>query len=136
MREVFARVREQWGGLDILVHSNAFANREYLEGRFIDTSREGFLTALEVSAYTLVSLAREAAPLMREAGGGSIITLSYYGAEKVVPNYNVMGVAKAALEAIVATWPGTSDRTTFASTRSARGRSRRWPRPASRGCAA
>lgn len=101
VREVFSRVREQWGGLDILVHSIAFANREDLEGRFIDTSREGFLTALEVSAYTLVSLAREAAPLMREAGGGSIITLSYYGAEKVVPNYNVMGVAKAALEAIV-----------------------------------
>lgn len=101
VKEVFAKVREAWGGLDVLIHSIAFANKEDLEGRFVDTTREGFLTALEVSAYTLVSLAREAAPLMREAGGGNILTLTYYGAEKVVPNYNVMGVAKAALEASV-----------------------------------
>ncbi len=101
VKEVFAKVREAWGGLDVLIHSIAFANKEDLEGRFVDTTREGFLTALEVSAYTLVSLAREAAPLMREAGGGNILTLTYYGAEKVVPNYNVMGVAKAALEANV-----------------------------------
>ncbi|HEX7050603.1 MAG TPA: enoyl-ACP reductase FabI [Longimicrobiales bacterium] len=99
VRDVFGRVREAWGGLDILVHSIAFANREDLEGRFVDTSRDGFLKALEVSAYSLVSLARAAAPLMAE--GGSIIALSYYGAEKVVPNYNIMGVAKAALEASV-----------------------------------
>ncbi len=101
LRDVFGKVRDAWGGLDVLVHSIAFANREDLEGRFVDTSREGFLTAMEVSAYTLVALAREAAPLMREAGGGSIVTMTYYGAEKVVPNYNVMGVAKAALEASV-----------------------------------
>jgi enoyl-[acyl-carrier protein] reductase I len=99
VRAVFQQAAEQWGGIDILIHAIAFANREDLEGRFVDTSREGFLKAIEISAYSLVSLAREAAPLMKD--GGSIITLSYYGAEKVVPNYNVMGVAKATLEASV-----------------------------------
>ena len=98
VRDVFDRVREHWDGLDVLIHSVAFANREDLEGRFLDTSRAGFLKALEVSAYSLVLLAREAAPLLA-ARRGSIVTLTYYGAEKVVPNYNVMGVAKAALEA-------------------------------------
>lgn len=97
----FKAVEEKWGGLDVLVHSIAFANREDLEGRFVDTSRDGFLTALDVSAYTLVKLSRAAEPLMKAAGGGSIVTMTYYGAEKVVPNYNVMGVAKAALEASV-----------------------------------
>ena len=77
----------------------AFAKREELDGRFVDTSRDGFALALDISAYSLVALARAAAPLM--AGGGSILTLTYYGAEKVVANYNVMGVAKAALEACV-----------------------------------
>jgi enoyl-[acyl-carrier protein] reductase I len=99
VRAVFQQAAEQWGGIDILIHAIAFANREDLEGRFVDTSREGFLKAIEISAYSLVSLAREAAPLMKD--GGSIVTLSYYGAEKVVPNYNVMGVAKATLEASV-----------------------------------
>lgn len=98
--QVFRQVEEQWGGLDVLIHSIAFANREDLEGRFVDTGREGFLTAMEVSAYTLVSLSRAAAPLLRESGG-NILTMSYYGAEKVIPHYNVMGVAKAALEASV-----------------------------------
>ncbi|HUE77045.1 MAG TPA: enoyl-ACP reductase [Longimicrobiales bacterium] len=97
--DAFGTIRDQWGGLDVLVHSVAFANREDLDGRFSDTSREGFLKALEISAYSLVHLAREAAPLM--ADGGSIVTMTYYGAEKVVENYNVMGVAKAALEASV-----------------------------------
>ena len=97
--ETFAKVKEQWGGLDVLVHSVAFANREDLDGRFSDTSRAGFLTAMEISAYSLVHLAREAAPLMTD--GGSMLTMTYYGAEKVVENYNVMGVAKAALEASV-----------------------------------
>jgi len=100
VREVFRAVQEAWGGLDILIHAVAFANKEDLEGRFVDTSRDGYLKAIEISAYSLVALAREAEPLMKE-NGGSIITLSYYGAEKVVPNYNVMGVAKAALEASV-----------------------------------
>jgi enoyl-[acyl-carrier protein] reductase I len=97
---VFDEVRSRWGGLDVLVHSVAFANREDLEGRFVDTSRAGFLMALDISAYSLVALAREAAPLLAESKG-SIVTLTYYGSEKVVQNYNVMGVAKAALEASV-----------------------------------
>lgn len=96
---VFKQAAEAWGGIDILIHAIAFANREDLDGRFVDTSREGFLKALDISAYSLVALARAAEPLMKD--GGSIVTLSYYGAEKVVPNYNVMGVAKAALEASV-----------------------------------
>jgi enoyl-[acyl-carrier protein] reductase I len=97
---VFNKAKQVWDGLDFLIHSVAFANREDLEGRFINTSREGFRVALDISAYSLVALARRAEPLM-EGRNGSIITLSYYGAEKVVPNYNVMGVAKAALEASV-----------------------------------
>src|SRR5215210_2732546 len=96
---VFARWDETYGQLDILVHALAFARREELDGRFVDTSREGFALALDVSAYSMVALARGAAPLMGE--GGSVMTLTYYGAEKVVANYNVMGVAKAALEASV-----------------------------------
>jgi enoyl-[acyl-carrier protein] reductase I len=101
MDSAFGKVKETWGGLDILVHSVAFANRDDLEGRFVDTSREGFLLALDVSAYSLVAMAKRAEPLMESAGGGSILTLSYIGATRVVQNYNVMGVAKAALEATV-----------------------------------
>jgi enoyl-[acyl-carrier protein] reductase I len=97
VEETFARVGQEFGRLDFLIHSIAFAPKEALEGQFLDTSRDAFLTALEVSAYSLGQLARAAAPLMTE--GGSIVSMSYYGAEKVVPNYNVMGVAKAALEA-------------------------------------
>ncbi len=93
----FKRVGEEFGRLDFLIHSVAYAPKEELEGEFLDTSREGFLVALEVSAYSLTSLSRAAAPLMTD--GGSIVSMTYYGAEKVVPNYNVMGVAKAALEA-------------------------------------
>lgn len=97
---LFNKVREKWGGLDILIHSVAFANKEDLEGRFVNTSREGFRIAMDISAYSLIAAAKRAEPLM-EGRGGSIVTLSYYGAQKVVPNYNVMGVAKAALEASV-----------------------------------
>ncbi len=93
----FNTVREKFGRLDFLVHSLAFAPREALEGEYVATTREAFLTALDVSAYSLAALARAAAPLMTE--GGSIVSMTYYGAEKVVANYNVMGVAKAALEA-------------------------------------
>ncbi|MDQ3937429.1 MAG: enoyl-ACP reductase [Chloroflexota bacterium] len=96
---VFNRWDERYGQLDVLVHALAFARREELDGRFIDTSRDGFGLALDVSAYSLVAVARNAAELM--PAGGSIITLTYYGAQKVVANYNVMGVAKAALEASV-----------------------------------
>lgn len=96
--EVFRVVGEKWGGLDALVHSVAFANKEELKGEFLATSRDGFKLAMDVSAYSLVALARGAAPLM-EGRPGSIVAMTYYGSEKVVTNYNVMGVAKAALEA-------------------------------------
>ncbi|HXG40664.1 MAG TPA: enoyl-ACP reductase [Candidatus Limnocylindrales bacterium] len=96
---VFERWRDAYGRLDILVHGIAYARREDLSGSFVDTSRDGFRIALDVSAYSLVALARAARPLMQ--GGGSILTLTYYGSEKVTGNYNVMGVAKAALEASV-----------------------------------
>jgi enoyl-[acyl-carrier protein] reductase I len=99
LEALFDKLKNHWGRLDHLIHSVAFANREDLDGRFVNTSRAGFLTAMDISAYSLVACARFAEPLMLE--GGSIVTLSYYGAEKVVPNYNVMGVAKAALEACV-----------------------------------
>ena len=95
--ETFRRVGAEFGRLDFLIHSIAFAPREALGGEYLNTSREAFLTALEISAYSLPQLARAAAPLMTE--GGSIVSMSYYGAEKVVAGYNVMGVAKAALEA-------------------------------------
>lgn len=94
---IFAEVGGKLGKLHLLLHSVAFAPREALEGNFIDTNREAFRVAHDVSAYSLVALARGAAPLMTE--GGSIVAMSYYGAEKVVPHYNVMGVAKASLEA-------------------------------------
>src|SRR5512136_853045 len=94
---VFQRVGAEFGQLDLLLHSVAFAPKDALEGEFVNTSREAFRIALDVSAYSLVALARAAAPLMTE--GGSIIGMSYYGAEKVVPHYNVMGVANASLEA-------------------------------------
>jgi len=94
---VFAGVERDLGRLDTLVHSVAFARKEDLEGEFVATEREGFRVAHDVSAYSLVGLAREAAPMM--TNGGSIVAMTYYGAEKVVPHYNVMGVAKASLEA-------------------------------------
>jgi len=96
---VFEQVGKDFGKLDMVLHSMAFAPKEALEGTFLNTSREAFRMAHDVSAYSLVALARAAAPLMSE--GGSIIAMSYYGAVKVVPHYNVMGVAKAALEASV-----------------------------------
>lgn len=99
IKETFTKVKEQWGEIDFLVHAIAFADREDLKGRFVETSRKGFALAMDISAYSLVAVSREALPLMSK--GGNILTLSYYGAEKVVPNYNVMGVAKAALEANV-----------------------------------
>ncbi|MBI4506012.1 MAG: enoyl-ACP reductase [Chloroflexi bacterium] len=97
----FARLDEAFGGLDILVHSLAFAPHEALAGTFVDTTREAFRIALDVSAYSLVALARAARPLMERRGGGSIITMTYLGSDRVFPRYNVMGVAKAALESSV-----------------------------------
>ncbi len=99
IEELMKNVEAEMGQLDFLIHSVAFAPREELTGEFLNTSRSGFATALDVSAYSLVAVSRAAMPLMRE--GGSIVTLSYLGAERVVPHYNVMGVAKAALEACV-----------------------------------
>lgn len=93
----FNSVKERWGTIDFLVHSIAFANRESLQGKFIDTTRQDFLTALDISAYTFVAIANRAAKIMNE--GGSLLSISYIGAVRAVPNYNVMGVAKAALEA-------------------------------------
>ena len=95
--ETFRRLGEEYGRLDFVIHSIAYAPREALGGAYVDTSREAFLTALEISSFSLAQLARAAAPLMTE--GGSIVCMTYYGAEKVVAGYNVMGVAKAALEA-------------------------------------
>jgi enoyl-[acyl-carrier protein] reductase I len=94
---VFQTVGEKFGKLDLLLHSVAFAPKDSLEGQFVNTSREAFRVSHDISAYSLIALARGAAPLMTD--GGSIVAMSYYGAEKVVPHYNVMGVAKAALEA-------------------------------------
>ena len=99
---VFAEVGEAFGGeLDVLVHSVAFAAAEDLEGRFTDTPRDRFWMALDVSAYSLVACTRAAEPLMEKAGGGSVVTMTYLGGERAVPHYNVMGVAKAALDASV-----------------------------------
>jgi enoyl-[acyl-carrier protein] reductase I len=97
--ETFRRAGEEFGRLDFVIHSIAFAPREALEGEFMKVDRDGFLAALEVSAYSLTQMARAAAPLMTE--GGSIVTMTFHGAEKVYQGYNVMGVAKAALESSV-----------------------------------
>jgi enoyl-[acyl-carrier protein] reductase I len=99
IEHLFAELKKRYGKLHVLVHSIAFAPAEELKGDFVNTSREGFRIAHDVSVYSLIALARAAAPLMSD--GGSIMTLTYFGSEKVVPRYNVMGVAKAALEASV-----------------------------------
>ena len=98
---VFDRIRDEYAGLDFLVHGVAFAAREEITGGFLKTSREGFKQALDVSAYSLIALARGAHPLMVARGGGSIVTLTFLGSDRVFPNYNVMGVAKSALESSV-----------------------------------
>ena len=99
LEALFAGLSEVWDGIDILVHAIAFAPRAAMEGRYIDTTREDWITALEVSAYSLVSIARHAEPMLRE--GASIATLTYHASERVVPKYNVMAIAKSALEASV-----------------------------------
>ena len=96
---VFDGLKQKWGGLDFLVHAVAFSDKEELDGRYVETTRDNFLRTMEISVYSLTAVAKRAEPLMSE--GGSILTLTYYGAEKVMPHYNVMGVAKAALEASV-----------------------------------
>ena len=99
IEQVFTRIKEHYGKVHILVHSVAFAPADELKNDFIHTTRDGFRIAHDISVYSLIALSRAAAPLMTD--GGSIITMTYFGAEKVVPHYNVMGVAKAALEATV-----------------------------------
>jgi enoyl-[acyl-carrier protein] reductase I len=98
---VFEAIDREFGGLDFLVHGAAFAPPKELSSGFVQTSRDGFRLTMDVSAYSLIALARGAMPLMERRGGGSIVTLTYLGSERVFPNYNVMGVAKAALEASV-----------------------------------
>lgn len=97
----FARIQQEAGGLDFLAHGVAFANRDDLNNPFAQTSRDGFRLAMDISAYSLIALSRAARPLMQARGGGSILTLTYLGSQRVFPNYHVMGVAKAALEASV-----------------------------------
>jgi enoyl-[acyl-carrier protein] reductase I len=97
--EVFAELERRWGGLDFLVHAIAYADKDELKGKYVNTSRENFVRSLDISCYSFTAVAQRAVPLMRD--GGSLLTLTYYGAERVMPHYNVMGVAKAALEASV-----------------------------------
>ncbi len=99
LEDAFKKLADKWGQLDFLVHSIAFSDKNELRGRYLDTSRDNFLRTMEISCYSLVHIAKYAQPLMKD--GGTMLTLTYYGAEKVIPNYNVMGVAKAALEASV-----------------------------------
>jgi enoyl-[acyl-carrier protein] reductase I len=99
--ELASALEREFGGLDFLVHGAAFAPKAELDNPFVQTSREGFRVALDVSAYSLVALSRAVGPLMNKRGGGSILTLTYLGSQRVFPSYNVMGVAKAALEASV-----------------------------------
>ena len=99
MDAAFKRVEDEWGSLDFVVHAIAYSDKNELSGRYADTTRENFLRSMDISCYSLVDVARRAAPLMKN--GGSLITMTYLGAQRVLPNYNVMGVAKAALEASV-----------------------------------
>tara|TARA_A100001391_G_scaffold136353_1_gene94981 strand:+ start:1085 stop:1888 length:804 start_codon:yes stop_codon:yes gene_type:complete len=99
MDATFAAIEERWGKLDFLVHAIGFSDKNELRGKYVDTSLDNFLMTMNISVYSLVAAAKRARPLMKD--GGSIVTLTYYGAEKVVPHYNVMGVAKAALETSV-----------------------------------
>ena len=99
MDETFRQIKEKWGKLDFVVHAIGFSNKDELEGRYIETSADNFALTMNISVYSFTAVAKRAEPLMSE--GGSLLTLTYYGAAKYVPNYNVMGVAKAALEASV-----------------------------------
>ncbi|MEQ8585059.1 MAG: enoyl-ACP reductase FabI [Thalassobaculaceae bacterium] len=97
--QVFDRIEDTWGGLDFVVHAIAYSDKDELKGKYLDTTRENFQRTLDISCYSFTSVAKRAAPLMKD--GGSLLTLTYYGAERVMPHYNVMGVAKAALEASI-----------------------------------
>ena len=97
--KTFETLKKEWGSIDFLVHAIAFSDKNELDGAYLDTTRDNFLKTMDISVYSFTSVAQRAAPLMNE--GGSLVTLTYYGAERVMPHYNVMGVAKAALEASV-----------------------------------
>jgi len=97
----FEQVGNEFGGLDILIHSVAYAPTDDLKGRISNVSREGFTTALDISAYSLIAMGKRAEPLMQQRGGGSIVAMTYLGSERVVPGYNMMGIAKAALESTI-----------------------------------
>ena len=127
--QLFGTIAKQWGGLDFLVHSLAFSDRKELEGAYANTTRANFLNTMDVSCYSFTDVARRSAPLM--SNGGSMITLTYLGGERVLPHYNVMGVAKAALEASVRYLAADFGPKKFASMRSRRDRSKRWPPAAS-----
>ncbi len=99
IKALFETLEKEWGHLDFVVHAIAFSDKDELRGKYVETSRDNFKNSLDISCYSFTAVAQAAAPLMKE--GGSMLTLSYYGAEKVIPNYNVMGVAKAALECSV-----------------------------------
>ena len=126
---VFATITEEWRRLDFLVHAIAFSDKEQLKGRYVDTTAANFERTMMISCYSFTELCRRAAPLM--ADGGSMLTLTYGGAERVMPHYNVMGVAKAALEASVRYLAVDLGGDASASTRSPPGRSGHWPHPAS-----
>ena len=114
MDQVFAEIESQWGKMDFLVHAIAYSDKDELKGKYLNTSRANFSRTMDISCYSFTALARRAASLM--TNGGAMVTLTFSGAERVVPNYNVMGVAKAALEASINIWPLIWDRKTFALT--------------------
>ena len=126
---VFAAIAERWGRMDFVVHAIAFSDKDELKGKYVNTSRKNFALTLDISCYSFTAVSQRAAKLMPD--GGSLLTLTYYGAERVMPHYNVMGVAKAALEASVRYWPPTSAARTSGSTPSPPARSRPWRRRAS-----
>ena len=126
MEAVFERIEKEWGKLDFLVHSIAFSPKEALSGRVIDVKRDGFITTMDISCWSFIRMAHLAEPLMKD--GGAIFTMTYYGSQMVVKNYNIMGVAKAALEAQCATSPPNSGRRGFGFTLFRQARSQRAPR--------
>jgi len=101
IKQLFTKIEEEWGKLDFIVHAIAYSNKDELRGKYLDTSSDNFFNTMNISAFSLVKVAKAGESLLKKSDSGSIITLSYYGSEKVMPHYNVMGVAKAALEASV-----------------------------------
>ncbi len=126
---LFSRLERDWGTIDFLVHAIGYSDKTQLRGKYADTTRENFTLTMDISVFSFTAVARRAAALMPD--GGSMVTLTYLGGERVMPHYNVMGVAKAALEASVRYLAEDFGKGGSASTRSPPGRSRRWPPPAS-----